>query len=53
MSSKAAKRKMEYEKREAKRQKAKELQKAIKEAKDIETLAKAMGIPLGNEKSTS
>jgi hypothetical protein len=45
MSSKAAKRSAEYKKREEKRQKEKERQKAIRDAKDIEALARAMGIP--------
>ena len=46
MSSKAAKRRAEYKKREEKRQRERDRQKAIREAKDIESLAKAMGVPL-------
>lgn len=46
MSSKAAKRRAEYKKREAKRQKEREKLKAINEANNIEQLAKALGIPL-------
>lgn len=46
MSSKAAKRKEEFEKREAKRQLEAKRQKAIRDANDIESLAKAMGVRL-------
>ncbi len=46
MSSKKAKRRAEYKKREEKRQIKKDDQKAVYEAKDIESLAKAMKIPL-------
>lgn len=46
MSSKAAKRRAEYQKREAKRQRERDRQTAIRNATDIESLAKAMGVPL-------
>lgn len=46
MSSKAAKRREEYQKREGKRQKERDRQKNIRDATDIESLAKAIGIPL-------
>jgi len=46
MSSKAAKRRAEYQKREEKRKKEMDRQKNIRDATDIESLAKAMGVPL-------
>jgi hypothetical protein len=46
MSTKAAKRRAEFQKREEKRQSERDRKKAIHEAKDIEALAKAMGVPL-------
>ena len=46
MSSKAKKRKLEYEGREEKRMEIKRKQKRIRDAKGIEELASAMGIPL-------
>ena len=46
MSSKAAKRRSAYQKREEKRQKEKDRQKAIRDTKDIGSLAAAMGIRL-------
>ena len=47
MSSKAAKRRKEYQERETKRAKARKRQSAIRTATGIEELAEAMGIPLG------
>jgi hypothetical protein len=46
MSSKSAKRKDGFKKRDQKRNKEKERREAIIGAKDIESLAKAMGIKL-------
>ena len=46
MSSKAAKRKAEFEKREARRRREADRLQAIRSATDIESLAKAMGIKL-------
>ena len=46
MSSKAAKRKAEFEKREAKRRRETERQQAVRNATDLESLARAMGIKL-------
>jgi hypothetical protein len=46
MSSKASRRKAKYQKREEKRQRERDRQKAIRDAKDIESLAQAMGIKL-------
>lgn len=46
MSSKAAKRKAEYQKREEKRRRETDRQKAISTATDMESLAKAFGIRL-------
>ncbi len=43
MSSKAAKRRAEYKKREEKRQRERDRQEVIK---DIKSMAKAMGVPL-------
>ena len=49
MSSKAAKRKKEYQEREARRMKNRKRQSAIRNAKGIQELAEAMGIPLGGK----
>lgn len=46
MSSKAAKRKAEFEKREAKRRRETGRQQAIRNATYLESLARAMGIRL-------
>ena len=46
MGSKAAKRRSEYQKRDEKRQKERDREKAIRNATDIESIAKAMGVPL-------
>jgi len=47
MSSKAAKRREGYAKRQAKRDAEHKRQQAIRNAVGIEELAKAMGVPLG------
>lgn len=46
MSSKAEKRRQEFNKREQKRKAERSRKKAISEAIGIEDLAKAMGVPL-------
>jgi hypothetical protein len=46
MSSKVARRRAGYKKREERRQRERDRQKAIREAKDIESLARAMGVKL-------
>lgn len=46
MSSKAAKRKVEFQKREEKRRRETGRQQAIRNATDLESLARAMGIKL-------
>ena len=46
MSSKAARRRAEYNKRQEKRKKENDRRKAINEATDLESLAKVMGVRL-------
>ena len=46
MSSKAARRRAEFEKREARRKEKRDRQNAINNASNIEELARAMGVKL-------